>query len=602
MNRFPIFLVLLFAFCVRAEDIYVAQTAQGSDTGVNAANAHSLAWLNTSGNWGSGADKVSAGDTVHLCGTLTSTLTAQGSGTLGSQITIVFESGAKFQAARFYPAISVANRDYLTIDGGSNGLIENTNNGTTLGEQDNSTGIECTGTRGLIIRNITITNLYQRTPYSTTDGNRFGVGISGGGSDALILSNRLSGGDTMLGWFYDNTPTSNVVMQANTILDCNHGITVGANSSVPILYNLQIISNRIDDLDLWNGHAGLHLDGMIIFNESPGYEGTISNLVIAANEIGPDIGTITTAGIFLNTYKPHQINRALIYNNLFRARSPYTWNNGNIGAGPITNSVIANNTFIGYDGVAGIGIGISTSPLGGEAAALGTSVVLTNNVFYSIGTPISLGACAAIPSQFKSDHNAFWDYYSGSGSFFGPGYAAANYTWWQSQGFDAASTTTQPSLDGNYVPTAGDTVAKDQGVSVSQYFTVDKLGTSRSGSWDKGAFEYTSGGAPSPPDAPTIGTATANSYSTVTLTWTDNADDENGFTAAWSYAGQNDWNEILGIAANAESYQFFGLASYRYYEFRVKAVNAAGSSAWSGTASAQTPARIIHNATNLRKF
>src|SRR5437016_5342506 len=86
----------LLSMSAQAKDLYVAQTAQGSDTGADAANAHSLAWLNTAANWGGGTNQVSPGDIVHLSGTLTSTLSVQGSGTSGNVITFLFGTNAKF--------------------------------------------------------------------------------------------------------------------------------------------------------------------------------------------------------------------------------------------------------------------------------------------------------------------------------------------------------------------------------------------------------------------------------------------------------------------------------------------------------------------------
>src|SRR5664280_475534 len=68
-----------------AADFCVAQNAAGSGNGTNAANALPLAWLNTANNW-KGVGKVSPGDTVHLVGTLTNSLTILASGTAGNPI------------------------------------------------------------------------------------------------------------------------------------------------------------------------------------------------------------------------------------------------------------------------------------------------------------------------------------------------------------------------------------------------------------------------------------------------------------------------------------------------------------------------------------
>ena len=81
-----------FAF---AEDLYFAQSAAGADTGESCAAAHGAIWFNTLGNWGAGVGKISPGDTAHLCGVITTALTAHGSGSSGSPIVILFEPGAK---------------------------------------------------------------------------------------------------------------------------------------------------------------------------------------------------------------------------------------------------------------------------------------------------------------------------------------------------------------------------------------------------------------------------------------------------------------------------------------------------------------------------
>src|ERR1039458_4941485 len=116
-------------------NIYVAQTAQDGNTGADAADAYSLAWLNTSGNWGAGAGQVGPGTTVHLLGTLTNTLTAYASGTAGNPITIYFELNAKFSAPTlpsFSQWINIVGLSNIVIDGGVNGVIQLTDNGTVL--------------------------------------------------------------------------------------------------------------------------------------------------------------------------------------------------------------------------------------------------------------------------------------------------------------------------------------------------------------------------------------------------------------------------------------------------------------------------------------
>ena len=65
-------IVLWFIICaaVPANDIYIAQTAQGGNTGVDCADAFVYTYFNTPANW-SGAPNIGDGTTVHVCGTFT---------------------------------------------------------------------------------------------------------------------------------------------------------------------------------------------------------------------------------------------------------------------------------------------------------------------------------------------------------------------------------------------------------------------------------------------------------------------------------------------------------------------------------------------------
>ena len=63
-----------------------------------------------------------------------------------------------------------------------------------------------------------------------------------------------------------------------------------------------ISGNRINDLDVWEGNAGLHLDGVILFNESPGTTGSFRRLRFYGNHIGPNIGKTNTAALFMDHY------------------------------------------------------------------------------------------------------------------------------------------------------------------------------------------------------------------------------------------------------------------------------------------------------------
>ena len=103
-----------------AADVFVAQTASGSDSGANCANAHSVAWLNTSGNWTNPKQegKVGPGDTVHLCGILTSLMKTRAAGEVDNLITIQFEPGAAFSAPTW---VHASEEGIITI--GHNNIV-----------------------------------------------------------------------------------------------------------------------------------------------------------------------------------------------------------------------------------------------------------------------------------------------------------------------------------------------------------------------------------------------------------------------------------------------------------------------------------------------
>jgi hypothetical protein len=91
------------------------------------------------------------------------------------------------------------------------------------------------------------------------------------------------------------------------------------------------------------------------------------------------------------------------------------------------------------------------------------------------------------------------------------------------------------------------------------------------------------------PNAPGSLAATAASSSQVDLTWSDNASTENSFEL--DRATNSAFTSGLvttTLAANATSRTVTGLTATTTYYFRVRAVNGAGSSAYSNTANAMT--------------
>src|SRR5277367_2905281 len=82
-----------------AQDIYYAQTAAGTGSGDDCADARATSSMLA-------MDWV-PGNTIHLCGALTTSITALGSGTSANPITVTFEPGAYFTGSVWSSAINL---------------------------------------------------------------------------------------------------------------------------------------------------------------------------------------------------------------------------------------------------------------------------------------------------------------------------------------------------------------------------------------------------------------------------------------------------------------------------------------------------------------
>jgi hypothetical protein len=484
-----------------SKDVYVAQNAAGTDSGSDCGNAHSAVWFNTSGNWGSGGSQISAGDTVHLCGSFSSALNVQASGTAGNIITVLFESGAKVSLpyCSSNGCIGLGNNAYITVDGGTNGIIENTANGTSLANQQYSNGIFGGSCSSIEIKNLTIRNIYVRTANSTDNGtgatNSSGVFINNAHSNIKVHNNVIPEAHTGVGLWTDTGTFGNWEVYNNTISQNVWGVDLAGGYNSGQLDGASVHDNTIFDNDHWWGpDNNFHTDP--IFVRAPNAAGSeYRNVYIYNNYIYGALGHMT-GYIFLTQYSN---GPTYVFNNILRADStaaaPYNcagegaiamqWNGTN-------NYYIYNNTIDGRTAC-----GITTSERSTNSFN-GTYLEWKNNITLNLmGHYVQSGT-------YLSDYNDWYLIANASGQAFNT--LGTYYTWtaWQSAGKDPHGITADPLLNSDYTLHATSpairlgqnltSICQGKPVPGLGALCQDKNGASRpaTGGWDAGATQYSS--------------------------------------------------------------------------------------------------------------
>jgi hypothetical protein len=489
-----------------AGNIYIAQSASGSANGSNCGNAYAYTFFNNSGNWGSGSSQIGSGTTVHVCGTWSGTagqwfLAFQASGASGSPITLYFEPNAILQAPYFNSngAINTRGYSYLTIDGGTNGLIQNTLNGSpggacpggTCSYQQASMAIQASGSSNFTLKNLTIANLYVHTSASDTAIGNSSVNCiynNGSFTNWTISNNTMHDVSWCISIQYGNS--TNAVISGNTIYNVDHAIAFGGPAPGNTLNGVTISGNKIRDYSNWDTTANAyHHDGIHIWGYNDNGSDAISNISIYDNAFGGCVGQNVTAHIFMEA-NGGNTRSVTIFNNTLMDTC----------AGNVTNGFITTGVDSGYQIYDNTAIGASTDTC--YATSSSPSVVFKNNVASGCGTFMDVTTGGGFATGGLNNN-----VYANSGRsnvFVYHGNYTSSLSSWQSEtGQDANSVyAANALLNSNGSPQIGSPVI-GAGVNLTSLGVTmldsDIVGTARpvSGAWDVGAFVYS--GAPAPP-------------------------------------------------------------------------------------------------------
>ena len=507
MNHFILSLclgALLLSAPAYAEDLYVGQSDAGVADGTSCANQHSAAWFNTAANWGGGAGEIDPGDTAHLCGTITSSLAAQGSGSVGSVVTVLWETGAKLSQA-VCPAsptgcFNTNGKTYLLLNGGTNGIIESTANGSvgTYANQSSSVGIMAFPCNNCEIKNLTIQNIYVHNSASDValnDNNINAIRLSG--SNTSVHHNTLHDGGRLIFHIWNNGD-ANIDIHHNECYN-NTVCWVVAATGPASASNFNFYNNHAYNHSNWDTsgstyhYAGVHAFG--ISNPTPtGYS-------IYNNLFEGTCGTSLTSQVYMEGGSAWTgTGTAAIYNNVMTCE--------------VTTAIVMradkgdisfyNNTIIGT-GIAG------TCYYTG-----GGTLLFKNNAITGCSTLVSIDGATVANRATDFNYNT----YACQGSFncfnwTGLSSFERDFATWQTAcGCDPNSSQSASLLVSSVgVPTVGSPVI-DTGTDLSGLgitaLNSDYLGISRpSGTiWDTGAYEFVSGRASrSPASARTQATA-----------------------------------------------------------------------------------------------
>jgi hypothetical protein len=395
-------------------------------------------------------------------------------------VTILFESGANLTSPAWSGAtgaINISGHSYIVVDGGSNGIIQNTNNGTNLGlHQATSVGVFAGGpsgsgcSPGCRVTNLTVANMYVHASVSDCSIDQTGTNAVQFLNTAGIRIDHNVFHD--MGWAV-NGWGSNIEIDHNNVYNIDHGTASGANANT---VGASFHDNHFHNFTNWDTTGNCyHHDGIHIWNSDPNVN---SNVMIYNNRFDGDSGVNITGYV----YTENKISNIKVFNNVFvlaggRTMGGMLWMGNYYDVAPL----ILNNTFIGQGSSACIRLESNTSVVWQNNVVSGCNTFLS----YVGSTTLSVGDYNTYLAQNSGGGNYAWNLGSMQTNSLG--------TWQSSVSQDSHSRYSSTPVNGDgTLPTSSPAIGAGANLTSLGIAPLnsDMNGKVRpsSGAWDAGAF------------------------------------------------------------------------------------------------------------------
>jgi hypothetical protein len=255
-------------------------------------------------------------------------------------------------------AIDTNGFGYLTFDGGSDGSIQATAQGSGLADQGvASQGIYALNCTGCTFEHLTIKNLYRHTSASDTSVDQtLDNAIVFSGSHITIAGNTIHDVGWALFARWRDGDAHNLIT-GNNIYNFDHGFIATASGSVS---DMRFSHNHLHDMANWDarsssGGVPYHHDGLHCFGPVGGPAPTYNGFYVFDNRFDGTVGREAPTGqIFMEggsgagaTPCASSSSRVYLFNNVVTS-SDYVTANSYLGTASI-NGGVYNNTVLGVN-------------------------------------------------------------------------------------------------------------------------------------------------------------------------------------------------------------------------------------------------------------